>query len=68
MLHSGVSIDKLLVQLTDADIEDMLATNVKGALYLSRSVVKGMIRKRTGESVSLSTSFDIEHLILSNVF
>jgi 3-oxoacyl-[acyl-carrier protein] reductase len=53
--NAGIVRDNLLAMLEDADIADVLATNVGGVFNVTRAVVPHMISKRAGRIVNLSS-------------
>ena len=53
--NAGVVRDNLLGALTDADVHDVLDTNVSGVFNVTRPVVPYMIRQRAGVIVNVSS-------------
>jgi 3-oxoacyl-[acyl-carrier protein] reductase len=53
--NSGVIRDNLLPMLEDADILEVLATNVNGLFNLTRAVLPSMISARAGKIVNISS-------------
>jgi 3-oxoacyl-[acyl-carrier protein] reductase len=53
--NSGVIRDNLLPMLEDADILDVLATNVNGLFNLTRAVLPSMISARAGKIINISS-------------
>ena len=53
--NSGVIRDNLLPMLEDADILDVLATNVNGLFNLTRAVLPTMISARAGKIINISS-------------
>jgi 3-oxoacyl-[acyl-carrier protein] reductase len=53
--NAGIVRDNLLAMLEDADIADVLATNVGGVFNVTRAVVPHMISQRAGRIVNLSS-------------
>ncbi len=53
--NAGVAIDGLLLRLKDADVDQMLSVNVKGALYLAKSVTRVMLRQKYGRVIFISS-------------
>lgn len=54
--NSGIVKDSLLMGMDDDAINDVLATNVAGAMYLSRAVVPFMTRARAGHIINISST------------
>mmetsp|Transcript_3254 Transcript_3254/g.4694 ORF Transcript_3254/g.4694 Transcript_3254/m.4694 type:complete len:245 (+) Transcript_3254:73-807(+) len=44
---AGITKDGLLVRQRDAHIEEVIGTNLIGTMYLTRAVVKGMLKSKT---------------------
>jgi 3-oxoacyl-[acyl-carrier protein] reductase len=53
--NAGVAIDGLLMRFKDADFEQTMAVNVRGALACARAAIKPMLRARTGRIVFVSS-------------
>ena len=53
--NAGVTRDTLLMRMSDADIDEVLATNLAGSIRLARGVLRGMLRARSGRIVFLSS-------------
>ncbi len=53
--NAGQSLDGLLLRLQAADLERLLATNLKSAFYLCAAVAKPMLRQRCGAIVLVSS-------------
>lgn len=53
--NAGITRDALLLRLSDEEIESVLATNLKGAIYCSRAAAKLMLKQRFGRIISLSS-------------
>lgn len=53
--NAGVAVDGLLLRVGDDDIDAVLATNVKGALYLARSSVRWMMKAKWGRFVAIGS-------------
>ncbi len=55
VLNAGVNRDGLFVFTDDASWDEVLATNLTGFLTVGRPVLKGMLRRRSGRVVVLSS-------------
>ncbi len=53
--NAGVTRDGLLARMPDADWRDVLETNLSAVFYTCRAVVRGMMRKRAGSIVNVSS-------------
>jgi 3-oxoacyl-[acyl-carrier protein] reductase len=53
--NAGVTADTLLVRMSLDDWEKVLRTNLTGAFALTKEVVRGMIRRRWGRVINVSS-------------
>lgn len=53
--NAGITKDNLLARMTDEEWDDVLATNLKSVFRLSRAVLRGMMKARTGRIISISS-------------
>lgn len=53
--NAGLTRDGLLMRMKDADWDSVMKTNLDGAFYCCRAVVRGMIKQRYGRIVNLSS-------------
>ncbi len=53
--NAGISIDGLLLRVKEADLDKTFATNVKGAIFCAREVMRTMMRARYGRIVTISS-------------
>jgi 3-oxoacyl-[acyl-carrier protein] reductase len=53
--NAGVTQDNLLVRLTEEAWDAVLDTNLKGAFNVSRAVAKGMMRRRSGRIINITS-------------
>jgi 3-oxoacyl-[acyl-carrier protein] reductase len=53
--NAGITADNLLARMPLDDWERVLRTNLTGAFALTREVVRGMIRRRWGRVISISS-------------
>ena len=53
--NAGITRDTLLMRMSDADIDDVLQTNLAGSIRLARQVLRGMIKARHGRIVFVSS-------------
>ena len=53
--NAGITRDNLLVVMNEADWDAVLAVNLKGAFLMSKAVMRGMIKRRRGSIVNISS-------------
>jgi 3-oxoacyl-[acyl-carrier protein] reductase len=53
--NAGLTRDNLLLRLTDADWDTVLDANLKGAFHTTRAVVKGMMKRRGGRIINITS-------------
>ncbi|MGH7445794.1 MAG: 3-oxoacyl-[acyl-carrier-protein] reductase [Longimicrobiales bacterium] len=53
--NAGVTDDNLLLRLTDEAWDRVLDTNLKGAFHLIRAASRGMMRRRSGRIINISS-------------
>jgi 3-oxoacyl-[acyl-carrier protein] reductase len=53
--NAGIARDQLMLRMKRADWDEVLATNLTGAFVLCQSVLKPMIRQRSGRIVAISS-------------
>ena len=53
--NAGVTRDNLLVQLRDEDWEQVIAINLSATFRLSRAAVRGMMRRRFGRVIAITS-------------
>ena len=53
--NAGVTRDNLLARMKDEEWDDVQATNLKSVFLLSRAVLRGMMKARTGRIVNVSS-------------
>jgi 3-oxoacyl-[acyl-carrier protein] reductase len=53
--NAGITRDGLLMRMKDEDWEAVMATNLNGAFYCCRAVTRGMLKKRAGRIINLSS-------------
>ncbi len=53
--NAGLTRDSLFVRMEEADWDLVLDVNLKGAFLMSKAVARGMMKRRTGSIVNLSS-------------
>ena len=53
--NAGLTRDNILVRLTDAEWDAVLDANLKGAFHTTRGVIKGMMKRRAGRIVNVTS-------------
>jgi 3-oxoacyl-[acyl-carrier protein] reductase len=53
--NAGLTRDNLLLRLSDADWTTVLDANLKGAFHTTRAVIKGMMKRRAGRIVNITS-------------
>ena len=53
--NAGLTRDNLLLRLSEADWDAVLDANLKGAFHTTRAVIKGMMRRRAGRIVNITS-------------
>lgn len=53
--NAGITRDGLLLRMKDEDWDEVMRTNLKGAFNFTRAVTKGMMRRRDGVIVNISS-------------
>ena len=53
--NAGLTRDNILVRLTDAEWDAVLDANLTGAFHTTRGVIKGMMKRRRGRIINVSS-------------
>ena len=53
--NAGLTRDNLLLRLSETDWDTVLDANLKGAFFTTRAVVKGMMKRRSGRIINVSS-------------
>ncbi len=53
--NAGLTRDNLLLRLSDDDWDAVLDANLKGAFHTTRAVIKGMMKRRAGRIINVSS-------------
>jgi 3-oxoacyl-[acyl-carrier protein] reductase len=53
--NAGISIDQLLLRVSEKDLEMTWATNVNGAIFCAKGCIRPMMKKRWGRIINISS-------------
>ncbi len=53
--NAGITRDGLLMRMKDEDIEEVLLVNLMSAFKLSRTVIRGMMKRRIGRIINIAS-------------
>ena len=53
--NAGLTRDNILLRLTEADWDAVLDANLKGAFHTTRTVIKGMMKRRSGRIINVTS-------------
>lgn len=53
--NAGLTRDNLLLRLTDADWDAVMDANLKGAFHTTRVAIKGMMKRRSGRIINVTS-------------
>lgn len=53
--NAGITKDNILVRLADDDWDAVLDTNLKGAFHVVRAVARGMMKRRSGRIINITS-------------
>lgn len=53
--NAGITRDNLLIRMSDAEWDSVLAVNLKGAFNCTRAVTRPMMKKRSGKIVNMAS-------------
>jgi 3-oxoacyl-[acyl-carrier protein] reductase len=53
--NAGLTRDNILLRLSDDEWDAVLDANLKGAFHTTRAVIKGMMKRRTGRIVNITS-------------
>jgi 3-oxoacyl-[acyl-carrier protein] reductase len=53
--NAGLTRDNILLRLTDADWDAVLDANLKGAFHTTRFAIKGMMKRRSGRIINVTS-------------
>ena len=53
--NAGITKDNLMIRMSDEDFSAVIDTNLKGAFYCMRHAVRGMMKKRYGKIINITS-------------
>lgn len=53
---AGIAKDSLLLYLKDEDLEEHISTNLYGSIYVSRAVIKKMMKQKHGNIIMIGST------------
>jgi 3-oxoacyl-[acyl-carrier protein] reductase len=53
--NAGITRDGLLMKMTEEDWDQVMDTNAKSAFHMSRNVIRGMLKDRSGKIINISS-------------
>lgn len=53
--NAGITRDNILIRLKDEDWDEVIAVNLKGAFNMTRAVVRGMMKRRDGVVLNITS-------------
>jgi 3-oxoacyl-[acyl-carrier protein] reductase len=53
--NAGITRDNILLRLSEADWDAVLDANLKGAFHTTRTVIKGMMKRRAGRIINITS-------------
>lgn len=57
--NAGIAQQKLFTEISDVDWNEMIATNLSGAFYMSRAVVRRMLDVKSGSILNVSSVWGV---------
>jgi 3-oxoacyl-[acyl-carrier protein] reductase len=53
--NAGITRDNLLLRMSEAEWDDVLQANLKGAFHTTQAVLKGMMKRRSGRIINVTS-------------
>lgn len=53
--NAGLARDNILLRLTDEDWDTVMDANLKGAFHTTRAIIKGMMKRRAGRIINITS-------------
>ena len=55
VLNAGITRDGLMMRMTDDDWDAVIGTNLSGSFFTARAALRGMMKRRSGSIVAISS-------------
>ncbi|KAG0276619.1 reductase [Linnemannia exigua] len=65
---AGIARDSLLIAHASQDIENVISTNLLGTIWLNKAVAKGMMRRKKGAIINISSVVGLQGNIGQSVY
>lgn len=66
--NAGVAMNKLLIDMTDSEIDNIINTDFKGVVYCSRAVQPLMLESGGGAIINISSVWGVEGAAMETVY
>lgn len=53
--NAGITRDNILLRMTDEEFDEVIAANLKGAFNFTRAVIRGMMKRREGTILNITS-------------
>jgi len=53
--NAGITRDKLIIQMSEDDIDSVIDTNLKGCMYVTKACVRPFMRQKSGRIVNIAS-------------
>jgi 3-oxoacyl-[acyl-carrier protein] reductase len=57
--NAGITRDNLLLRMSEAEWDEVIAANLKGAFHTTKAVLKGMMKRRGGRIINVTSIIGI---------
>ncbi|MDH4132685.1 MAG: 3-oxoacyl-[acyl-carrier-protein] reductase [Gemmatimonadota bacterium] len=57
--NAGITRDNLLLRMSEAEWDDVMQANLKGAFHTTKAVLRGMMKRRQGRIINISSIIGI---------
>ncbi|KAF9107317.1 reductase [Mortierella sp. GBA35] len=65
---AGIARDSLLIAHSSHDIENVISTNLMGTIWLNKAVAKGMMRRKKGAIINISSVVGLQGNVGQSVY
>ena len=66
--NAGICLSKLLIDTTDADVFNVINTNLNSVIFTSREVVREMIKMGSGNIINISSCWGVNGASMETVY